>query len=684
MNLKHVLFAVTSVVVIASCKDAGTGGQASQGQERKLLDPANLDTTVHPGDNFFQYANGSWLKKNPIPETESRWGSFNELQENNYKALHGLLDSAAGIASPKAGSIVQKVGDFYRTGMDSVTIDKVGITPLNDLIARINNIKDVNGLIEEIALEHTQGIGPLFSFGISPDDKNVSKEICQFGQGGLGMPGREYYFDKDERTTKIRDAYKLYIPKMLMLMGDDSITANKEASDIYKLELTLAGASMTRVEMRDPYKLYNKFTTDAMTKQTPGLDWKALLASLKVKGEDTMIIGMPKFFKEVASQFKATPVDIWKKYLKFHLVNSMAPYLASSFDTTRFNFYGKIMRGQKAQRPRWKRMMQAVDGSIGDLLGQLYVDKYFKPEAKKRMLDLVNNLQQTYADRIQKLDWMTDSTKKKALTKLNGFMKKIGYTDKWRDYSALTVVGNDFVKNIIASSEWEYNFELNKLGKPVDRTEWGMTPPTVNAYYNPAFNEIVFPAGILQYPFFDEKADDAVNYGGIGAVIGHEMTHGFDDQGRLYNVDGNLSNWWSSADSANFTNKAGALVGQFNKVIVIDTSHANGALTLGENLADLGGLNIAYEAFKKTKQGQGSEKIDGFTPDQRFFLSWAQVWRANTRPEEMASRLKTDPHSPAELRCNMAPSNMEAWYKAFNIKPTDKSFRPENERLRVW
>ena len=362
----------------------------------------------------------------------------------------------------------------------------------------------------------------------------------------------------------------------------------------------------------------------------------------------------------------------------------MAPYLGAEFDTTEFNFYGKTLYGQEAQKPRWKRVLQVVDGSEGELLGQLYVNKCFKPEAKKRMMDLVNNLQQTYAERIQKLDWMSDSTKKKAMAKLNAFVKKIGYPDKWRDYSALTIVGNDYVKNIIASSQWEYNYNLGMLGRPVDKTEWGMTPPTVNAYYNPAFNEIVFPAGILQYPFFDEHADDAVNYGGIGAVIGHEMTHGFDDQGRLYSADGNLSNWWGPADSTNFVSKAKQMVDQFNKIVVIDTIHMNGSLTEGENLADLGGVNIAYEAFKKTKQGQSNEKIDGFTPDQRFFLSWAQVWRTNQRQESLAAQVKGDGHSPAYLRVNMPISNMAAWYKAFDIKPTDKLFRPENERARVW
>ena len=684
MSLKHTLLAGAVLAGLASCQQSATKSETKAEAERKLLDPANMDTTVHPGDNFFYYANGAWLKKNPIPGDQTRWGSFNELQENNYKALHQLLDDAAAKKDAAKGSPEQKVGDFYRSGMDSAGIDKAGITPLKPILDRINAIQDGNGVMTEVAMEHTQGVDQLFGFGVSPDDKNVTKESCQFYQGGLGLPDRDYYFNKDGRTTKIREAYQQYIPKILVLMGEDSTMAKKDAADIYKLETALANASMTRVEERDPYNVYHKFDLNGINKVTPGLDWKALFANLKINGTDTLIVGMPKFFQEVAKELKARPLSVWKKYLAFHLVNDMAPYLSNNFDAAHFAFYGTTVRGQKDQRPRWKRVLSVVDGSVGELLGRMYVDKNFKPEAKQRMLDLVNNLQQTYAERIKSLDWMSDSTKQKALVKLNGFMKKIGYPDKWKDYSSLEIVGNDYVKNILASSQFEYNYNLNKLGKPVDKTEWGMTPPTVNAYYNPAFNEIVFPAGILQYPFYDANADDAVNYGGIGAVIGHEMTHGFDDQGRLYDADGNLHNWWSPADSSNFMQKANRVVDQFNALKVLDSIKVNGKLTEGENLADLGGLNIAYEAFKKTKEGQSNDKIDGFTPDQRFFLSWAQVWRANTRPEEIASRIMTDPHSPSELRCNVPISNMAAWYKAFNIQPTDKMYRADSTRARVW
>ncbi len=681
MQLKNTVLAGAAIMAMAACQQPATKG--ADASATKYIDAANMDTTVHPGDNFFLYANGAWLKANPVPGDQTRWGSFNILAENTLKSLHTLLDSAAGVKNAPAGSALQKVGDFYRTGMDSATIEKNGITPLNEVLGRIDNIKDAAGLMSEITLEHTMGMGEVFSFGVSPDDRNVTKEICQFAQGGLGMPGKEYYFDTDPRTKDIREAYKLYIPKILTMMGTDSNAAKKDAAEIYKLEVALATGSMGRVEMRDPIKMYNKYNLDGINKVS-GLDFKIILAGLKVTGQDSVLVATPNFFSVLNKQFKATPIDTWKKYLKFHVVNSMAGYLSSNFDKAHFDFYGAKMRGQKIQSARWKRVLREVDGGVGDLLSQLYVDKYFKPEAKERMKVLLNNLQAAYAERIQKLDWMSDATKKLALVKLNAIMKKIGYPDKWKDYSAITIVNNDYIKNLMATSAWEYNYELNKLGKPVDRAEWGMTAPTVNAYYNPAFNEIVFPAGILQFPFFDANADDAINYGGIGAVIGHEITHGFDDQGKQYNAEGNLANWWTPEDSTNFEKKANVMVDQFNKMIVIDTCHANGKLTEGENLADLGGINIAYEAFKKTEQGKSDKKIDGFTPDQRFFLSWAQVWRANTTPEEMATRLKTDPHSASELRCNMPVSNVEAWYKAFNIKPTDKLYRPEAERARVW
>lgn len=683
MNFKPTLLALTAVCTMAACGDANKAGK-DDASAIKLLDPANMDTSVSPAENFFMYANGTWFKKNPIPASETRWGSFNTLEENNYKILHELLDAAAANKNAKAGSADQKVGDFYRSGMDTVAIEKAGISPLNPWLARIDAAKTSDDILAEIVKQHSEGIGSVFAFYVSPDDKNVSQQICQVFQGGLGMPDRDYYFNFDPRTTKIRDAYKAYLTSIFGLMGNDEATAIKNSQAVFALETALAKASMTRVEMRDPYKMYNKFNLAGLSKATPNMDWALIFNQLGVKGQDSLIVGQPKFLAEVGKQLKATPVDAWKVYLKFHLVNGMAAFLSKDFDNARFDFYGKTVRGQQEQKERWKRILKVVDGSVGELLGQMYVDKTFKPEAKQRMLDLVNNLQKTYGDRIMRLDWMSDVTKQKAMGKLNTFIKKIGYPDKWKDYSKLDVVGNDFVKNVIAASAFEYNHNISRLGKPVDRTEWGMTPPTVNAYYNPAFNEIVFPAGILQYPFFSDKADDALNYGGIGGVIGHEMTHGFDDQGSQYDADGNLKNWWTPEDATKFKEKTGMVIAQFNSYTVLDSVHVNGELTLGENLADLGGLAIAYEAFKKTKQGQSNEKIDGFTPDQRFFLSWAQVWRAATRDEEMFTRIKTDPHSPNLWRCNGPLSNMPEFYAAFNVKEGDKMYRPDSLRAKVW
>lgn len=679
MNVKNSLLAAVTILTVASCQQKNK----EESSTTKFIDPANMDTTVSPADNFFWYANGGWLKNNTIPGSESRWGSFDLLREDNLNKLHTLLDEAAASKAAK-GTAEQKVGDFYKSGMDSAAIDKAGLTPLTDVIARIDAINDATGLLKEIAKMHTEGLSHVFGFYVSPDDKNVTQQICQLYQGGLGMPDRDYYFNKDERSLKIQEAYKAYQVKLMKTMGMDDAAAQKAAADVYALEEKLAAASLTRTESRNPHLLYNKYNIEGLNAITPGIDWKTMMADMKVTGQDSVIVGMPKFMTEVSKQIKATPLDVWKMYLKFHTVSDMAPYLSSEIDDANFAFYGKAVRGLESQKPRWKRVLAVVDGGIGELLGKTYVDKHFTPEAKDRMQKLVNNLQETYRERIERLDWMSEATKQKAIAKLNTFVKKIGYPDKWRDYSKLEIVGDNYVANVFASSEFDYDYMISKLGKPVDRTEWMMTPPTVNAYYNPAFNEIVFPAGILAFPFFDKNADDAVNYGGIGGVIGHEMTHGFDDQGSQYDADGNLKNWWTEEDAKNFNAKTGVVVDQFNNYTVLDSVHVNGNLTLGENLADLGGLAIAYEAFQKTEQAKKGEKIDGFTPNQRFFLSWAQVWRANTRDEELANRIITDPHSPVEWRTNGPLSNMPEFYEAFGVKPGDKMYRADSVRAKVW
>lgn len=670
---------------LTACNEAGSDtASAGKGKDFKFIDPANMDTSVSPGENFFEYANGTWLKNTEIPGDETRWGSFNVLIEETNKNLHSLLDNLLTDNKASKGSNEQMVRDFYKSGMDTAAIEAAGLTPIQPVLNRIQAMNNSADLMKEIALEQKEGLNPAFSFYVSPDDKNISNQICQFFQGGLGLSTKGDYFENDARTVENRKAYIQYIEDVLVKMGEDATTAKNDAQSIFNLELQLAGASLTPIEMRNPQKLYNKFSTAEFTKQTPNINWGELLTELNAKGQDSIIVGMPAFYKELSKQITSTPLGTWKKYLSFHAVRKMSPYLSKDFSDLNFAFYGKKISGQKEQQARWKRVLRVVDGNIGEALGQLYVKKYFPADAKKRMNEMVDNLEAAFKDRINNLEWMSDSTKEKALKKLSSFTTKIAYPDKWKDYNGLEIVSNNYVQNILNANQFEYNREMNKLGKPVDKSEWMMSPQTVNAYYNPGWNEIVFPAGILQFPFFDFNADDAVNYGGIGAVIGHEMTHGFDDQGAQYDAEGFLRDWWLPVDLTQFKKRTQIVVDQFDGFKILDSIPVKGALTLGENIADLGGVTIAYEAFKKTKQGQSNEKIDGFTPDQRFFLSWAQVWRSKSTPERAAQMINVDPHSPGEFRCNGPLSNFEPFYKAFNIKEGDKMWRPENIRAKIW
>ena len=686
MTVKPILYLCSLATIgLFSCQEKVTESKFSSLPEGvKFIEPSYIDTTVNPADNFYQYANGTWLKNNTIPASETRWGSFNLLEDFNKKALKGLLEEASGKKGAKKGSPEQMVGDLFAAGMDSVAIDKAGISAIQSEIDQINKITDAKTLLDEITREAKLGMNPLFGFYVGPDDKNVTKSICNLYQSGLGLPDRDYYLKADAREKEIREKYLVHIAAMLKMSGEAEADAAKHAATILAMETAMAKVSMDRVTMRDPYKMYNKFALADLSAKTPGMDWKMLLENMNVKNEDTLLVAQPDFFAALSGMIKTTPIDDWKVYLKWHLVSGMAGYLSKDFDQESFNFYGKVMRGQQEQKPRWKRVLSVVDGAVGEQLGKMYTDKYFTAEAKKRMLELVNNLEVAFEARIKTLDWMSDSTKAKANEKLHSFIKKIGYPDNWRDYTGLDIVRDSYAKNVLASNAFDYNYMISKLGKPVDKTEWGMTPPTVNAYYNPAFNEIVFPAGILQYPFFDLSVDDAAIYGGIGAVIGHEMTHGFDDQGCQYASDGNLKNWWSMDDKARFDAKTKMVKEQYDAYTILDNKHVNGALTLGENIADLGGVTIGYDAFKRTKQGQSNEKIDGFTPDQRFFLSWAQVWRQNIRDEEAAQRLVTDPHSPGEHRCNGPLSNFAPFYAAFNVKEGNKMYKPEAARAKVW
>jgi putative endopeptidase len=650
----------------------------------KLIDPANMDLSVRPGDDFYQYASGTWIKNNPVPAKETRWGSFNALRDFNINAVKGLVEEAAADRSALAGPVKKRVGDFYAAAMDSVTIEKLGYSPIKVDLQKIGQIKDIQGILDHAAYLRSSGIAaPLFGFNVGQDSKNVTRYIVQFGQGGTTLPDRDYYLKDDTRSLQIRAAYITYMVALFKLTGSSTTEAKKKAGVVLAIEKQMAEAQMPRVEMRDPYKTYNKFNVADFSKTTPGLNWSDILTKLKVKGQDTVLVSAPKFFVSLDGLLKTVSVADWKTYLEWNVLKAAASNLSSPFVAATFAFT-QAQSGQKVQTPRWQRMSQLTDGTIGELLGQLYVAKYFKPEAKARMSELISNLRKAFEIRIKGLDWMSDATKEKALAKLHAFLPKIGYPEKWKTYEGLVITRTTYFQNLRNAGQWGYNEMIGQLGKPVDRSRFGMTPPTVNAYYSPTMNEIVFPAGILQFPFFDPNADDAVNYGGIGAVIGHEMSHGFDDSGSKYDKDGNLKNWWTDEDRTKFEAKTKALGEQFDAYTVLDTIHVSGKLTMGENIGDLGGLNAAYTAFKMTKQGQSNEKIDGFTPDQRFFLSWAQVWRGNILPETAAQFIKTDPHSPGPYRTIGAPVNMDAWYEAFDVKPGDKLYKKPADRIRMW
>lgn len=653
-------------------------------EKKKFIDPANMDLSVKPGDDFYTYASGTWIKNNPVPAKETSWGSFMELVDFNINEVKTILNKAATNKQASSGSIEKRVGDFYAASMDTIAIEKLGDSPIKTDLERINQIKNLDGILNEFAFMRTAGIAsPLFSFYVEQDSKNPQVLISHLYQGGISLPDRDYYLKEDARNLKIREAFSEYITQLFSLIGYDKKAAAKNAVTIFQFEKQLAKSQLDRVEMRDPYKTYNKFAIADFSKTTPHINWQQMMQKMLVKGEDTLLVDHPSFFKTADSLLAVTPIEELKTYLKWNILRNAAANLSTPFVDARFK-YTQVLSGQKEQTPRWQRMASLTDDIIGELLGQLYVKEHFKPEAKARMQELVSNLSKAFEIRIKALDWMSEATKVKALDKLKAFMPKIGYTDKWETYDGLAINRNTYFENLKNAGAWGYRKMVDKLGKPVDKTKWEMTPATVNAYYNPLMNEIVFPAGILQFPFFDPNADDAVNYGGIGAVIGHEMSHGFDDQGGQYDKDGSLNNWWTEEDLSKFKARAATLADQFNKYKVLDSIPVNGDFTLGENIGDLGGLNIAYTAFKMTKQGQSNTKIDGFTPDQRFFLSWAQVWRSNYLPETAAQLIVIDPHAPTEFRTIGPIVNMGEWYTAFDVKPGDKLYKAPAERIKIW
>ncbi len=646
------------------------------------VDLAAIDKSASPCTGFYQYANGKWLASHPIPADRAAFGGFNELFDRNQDVLHTIVDQAvAGPPAPK-GSVKRKIADFYRSGMNTKLIEQTGAAPLAPEFARIAAISDTASLETEIAHLHSIGVGAVFGFGVGADDKDSLHTVAQLAQGGLSLPDQSYYLNTDPKSVTLRTQYTDYVARMMTLLGDDPAAAAAEAQTVLSLETSLASVSMTRVERRNPNATYNKMTLAEVDALTPGFSYQPYFAAQGISGPGPIIVGQPKFFTETGRLMTQTPIADWKTYLRWHLLSSMAPYLSDKFVAENFAFRGTILSGATQNQPRWKRVLGTTNGALGEGLGQLYVAQTFTPAAKARALALVLNVKSALRDRLLTLDWIGPNTRRQALYKLDKMRVKIGYPDHWRDYSKLAVDSPYYVVNVQEASTFEFNRDLAKLGKPVDRSEWGMTPPTVNAYYSPSGNEIVFPAGILQPPFFDPKADDASNYGGIGAVIGHEMTHGFDDQGRQFDAAGNLKDWWTTADKQNFQARADKVADQFDSFVAVDNLHVNGHLTLGEDIADLGGLKIAYLAFEKSQQGKPKAKlIGGFTPEQRFFLAFAQIWRQNVRPEALRLSLATDPHAPNKFRVLGPTANLPEFAAAF---PCPAGDAPKVAHVNIW
>jgi putative endopeptidase len=653
-------------------------------EQSKPIDPKNMDPSVRPCDDFYRYANGTWLKNNPIPPAFSSWGSFTELAERNNDVLHDILESAAKDQTAPDVSNRKKIGDFYATGMDSTTIEALGWQPIAEDLRRIDALTDVEGVQVEVARLHSNGAGGLFGFNSGQDLKNSKEVIGQLSQSGLAMPDRDYYVADDARSKKLREEYVSHIAAMFKLIGTDQASATQSAAAVMQIETKLAKASRTRVERRDPDKNYNKMTQEELATLAPAFGWKKFFVDAGWSNPGDVNVGQPEFFKEVNAMMNDVSVPNWKDYLRWRILTTAAPYLSSSFVEEDFKFHDVQLTGVKELLPRWKRVKSVIDRRMGEALGQLYVAKTFPPEAKTRAMEMVNRLKEAMRDHIQHLDWMDDATKQAALKKLGAFGVKIGYPDKWRDYSSLSIDRKSYFENVRHAIEFGVQYNIHKIGKPVDKTEWGMTPPTVNAYYNSSRNEIVFPAGILQPPFFDFKADDAVNYGGMGAVIGHEISHGFDDEGSKFDGEGNLRAWWSPETRRNFDARTAVLAKQFDGYVAVDSLHVNGKLTLGENIGDLAGLSIAYTALENSLRGKTIDVIDGFTPEQRFFLSWAQVWRRNVRPEQIRLQVRTDPHSPSEFRTNGPLADLQEFYEAFNCGKTGAMYVPPQDRARIW
>ena len=679
----------SSILAVIGVLAVGLAGVGLEGS-RKAVDPpkswgfdtANLDRTCKPCDDFYQFAMGGWMKANPIPPEYPIWGSFSQLADRNQQNLREILEAAA-TSKAAAGTNEQKIGDFYSSCMDTTAIDAAGAKPIEPELTQIAAVQTLADLESETARLHRQGVGVLFRFNSTQDAKDSSEVIGAAFQGGLGLPEREYYLKPDEKSRKLREDYVKHVANMFVLLGDSADVSAAEALTVMKIETALATASMKNTDLRDPDKTYHKMTVAELKALTPGFSWESYFKAVGHPELKQINVAQPDFFKALDAQLTATSIADWKTYLRWHLVNSAAPGLAEKFVNADFDFRGKTLTGAKEIQPRWKRCVQSTDRNLGEALGQLYVQKYFPPAAKARALEMVHNLLAALRDDLGTLPWMGPETRAQATAKLQAFAVKIGYTDRWRDYSALKIDRRSYAENVVRASEFDFARRLNKIGKPVDRTEWGMTPPTVNAYNNSNMNEIVFPAGIMQPPFYDPNADDAVNYGGMGAVIGHEITHGFDDHGSKFNGKGNLKDWWTPEDLKNFQSRAKCVSDQFDGYVVDGDLHENGKLVLGESIADLGGLAIAYAAYEKSLAGKPRPPDrDGFTSEQRFFLGWAQVWGANERLEYARLMANTNPHPLGRFRANGPLSNMAEFAKAFGCKHGEAMVR--EQACKIW
>jgi putative endopeptidase len=655
----------------------------AQTKNKSFVDVSNIDKTIHPGDHFYDYINAKWIKKNPIPGTRSSWGGFDMLQQKIQDQIKDIFKTL-NAGKYKTGSDEQVLKTFYNSAMDTARVEMLGIKAISNELAAINGINNLEDLQKILSEHHLLSLGttPLFSEGGIADPIKNDEELIYFNQGGMGLPEKNYYFNTDSSSQVIRQEYKKMITTLLTLSGEDAATAAVKADTLVALETRIASGSRTAEENRNIVRMLNYYTVDKMQKDFPALNWALFLKQLTVT-PNKIIVAQPEFFKNLSKELTTTSLNTWKDYLKASLLANTATYLSKPFVAAVFNFYNKTLSGQKEQKPRWEKAVRWTDGALGEMLGKIYIKKTFSPLAKKRIDDLIENIIQTYRSRINNLSWMTQATKAKALLKLDSLRRKIAYPDQWIDYTGVNI-GNDLFSNIKATQIFNTKRAIARIGKPVNRKLWTMTPQTVNAYYNPLNNEIVFPAGILALPFFDADADDAINYGGIGMVIGHEISHGFDDQGSQFDASGKFANWWTKEDKEAFSKKGEQLAAQFDKYIIADTLHVNGRLTLGENIGDLGGLTAAYEAFKKTDQAKAGKKIDGFTPEQRFFMSIAQIWRINIRPEADRQQALTDPHAAGRYRVLGPLSNFAPFYEAFGVTENNKMYRKPEDRVLMW